>query len=351
MRNRTWTAAVIAAICSIFALTFALPAAFAADIPTAKGWDAFKAQKVKEGWQEIATGVLERKLGSGKVEHLGVGREGLAFNLTSMMQQLDNLKAEYASYPSEQLARTIDELALAIATARIELPGVPLLAQADFSRIAGPSCSSICYSATADAYPLTATQGVGAVASASFNSTCGYTGNTYAYAYARATLGTTTTIVSQADPKSGAAINSSASATVNGGSTPTTPCYSEANSYAQSSTLGISYSTSDTNSTCPAPINPTVTILGSTYEYFSGTGCRNVTWTSSVSPTGSYSYQWTYNGTPVGTASSYTRSVCSGNYTFTLGLTASNGTGSGSDTHTVLVEKEAVIPCAAIICP
>ncbi|HYH44631.1 MAG TPA: hypothetical protein VEG34_03035, partial [Thermoanaerobaculia bacterium] len=60
----------------------------------------------------------------------------------------------------------------------------------------------------------------------------------------------TTTILINSDPRSGTSVTSQAAAFVNGASVPGIPCYSEASADVQSSALGISYSTSDTNSDC-----------------------------------------------------------------------------------------------------
>ncbi len=307
--------------------------------------DKLKGKMTKEGWTEVADGVFERPLGENKVERLGYGREGFAWTVGELTRRLEFFQKERELYPSEKLDKMIGDLTMRLGKTRRALwnmdhegaPGLSSLAEA------AVSCGSICYSATADAYPLTASQGVAAVANASFNSACGYSGETYAYSYARATLGTTTTIHSQSDPDFGTSITSAASSTVNGGSVTGIPCYSEASSYAQSSALGISYSTSDTNSDCPVP-PCTVTITGTGYEYFSSSYCVSRTWSVSLSsgcpsPT---SYQWTYNGTVVGSGSTYTRTVCAGNYNFTLGVTVN---GAYSDTHPVTVVYEEPPPC------
>lgn len=301
-----------------------------------------KTKMAAEGWKQVAEGVFERERGEGKVEHLGYGREGLAWTVGKLTRQLEGLMREYESYPSEDLARIIDDLSVDIANARRELRSMPDGLSVMAEAVTGPSCSNICYGASADAFHLTTVQGVKAVADAKFNSSCGYSGTTSAYAYARATLNGTTNTVSQSDPDSGTNITSTATATANGGSVSGIPCYSEASASAASSALGISYSTSDTNSLCPVPATPpSVTINGSSWEYFYALGCRNVTWTSTVSNlTGPYTYQWTYNGTAVGTGSSYTRSVCPAHSSFTLGLTVTGSNGSASDTHYVDVYFE-----------
>ena len=301
-----------------------------------------KAKMAAAGWTQIAEGVFERERGEGKVEHLGYGREGLVWTIGKLTRQLEGLMREYENYPSEDLPRIIDDLSVDIAKAKRELRSTPKGMSVMTEAVTGASCSSICYSATADAFPLTAVQGVKAVAEAKFNSACGYSGTTSAYAYARATLSGTTNTVSQSDPDSGTNITSNATATANGGSVSGIPCYSEASASAASTALGISYSTSDTNNACPVPPTPpSVTINGSSFEYFYAFGCRNVTWTSTVANlTAPLSYQWKYNGTDVGTGSSYTRSVCPAHSSFTLDLAVTGSNGSASDSHYVEVYFE-----------
>ena len=148
---------------------------------------------------------------------------------------------------------------------------------------------------------------------------------------------------------SGTSITSSASSTVNGGSVPGIPCYSEALASADSTALGISYSTSDVNDgICPAP-QCTVTITGTSYEYFTGPGCVSRTWSVSRSSgcPAATSYQWTYNGTAVGTGSTYTRNVCAAGGSFDLGVTIN---GTFTDTHAVTVVFEFCECCNGQIC-
>ena len=319
-----------------------------------------RAKMKAEGWTEISEGVFERQMGPNKVEHLGYGKEGLLWTLGDLTRRHENLKKEYEKYPSEKLANIIEDLNLKIGKTRRELWNLErdrdrsarqskeLLSLGE--AVTGGSCGNICYSATADAYELTATQGVAAVADAKFNSTCGYSGDTYAYAYARATQGTTTTVVSQADPRTGTSVNSHAVASVNGGSVSGTPCYSEASAYAQSSALGIHYSTSDSNNSCPAPAC-TVTISGTSFEYFTSLGCVSRTWTASASGCTAYSYQWKKNGAVVGTNSStYTQNVCASGGSFTLDVTVNGG--AATDSHYVDVYYEYCECCdPRYICP
>lgn len=350
INRKCWTAAICLGL-----MTLLGGHRLSAAAPEKKQSDDAKAKMEAEGWKEISKGVFERQLGPNKVEHLGFGPEGLSWTIGKLNRQLSHLREEYEKYPSEKLATIIDDLALTMAKSRLELRR--MMMEEPSSRtveglssitgaVTGGSCSSICYSATADAYEQTTVQGVGAVANASFNSSCGHSGETYAYAFARATLNGTTTTITQQDPDSGTSITSSASAVVNGGNAPGIPCYSEASSYAQSSALGISYSTSDSNSECDAPVC-SVTINGTSYEYFYQPGCRTRTWTATLNGCSNPTYQWKINGTVVGTGSTYSRSICPSTASFNLQLTVNGVT----DDHWVEVVYEYCECCSGQICP
>jgi hypothetical protein len=188
---------------------------------------------------------------------------------------------------------------------------------------------------------------VGAIADAGFNSSCGYSGDTYAYAYARATLNGTTTTVTQEDPRTGASVTSHASATVNG----TADCSSTANSYAQSTALGISYTTSDSNSLCPVTASPlSATISGPTSVF--GMLCKTITWTANVSGgTSPYTYAWTIDGASAGTGASASRHYCNGYYTATVNLTVYDSASHNAAAPTFYTDIEIQQGCGGTPCP
>ncbi len=343
IRRKCWTAA----ICLGF-MTLLGGGRLSAAPPVKKQSDDAMAKMVAEGWKEVSKGVFERQLGRDKVEQLGFGQEGLEWTIGEMSRRLEHLRQEQEAYPSEKLAKIIDDLTTRIASTKRELWNLELNASEGMSsvtaNVAGGSCSSICYSATANAYGLTSAQGVAANAEAKFNSTCGYSGNTYAYAYARATQGTVTTTKTQEDPRTGTNVTSSVSASWNG----SLDCYSEAYASVSSSALGISYSTSTTNYSCP-PVPCSVTISGTTFESFYNYSCRSRTWTASVTNCTPSSYQWWDNGTPVSTGSTYTRYVCGYDASFNLEVTVN---GSAYDSHYVSVYTDVCEcgPCNGQIC-
>lgn len=331
----------ISALCLIGILGLHVSAAGAEE----ETWKQTKARLKAEGWKQVSDGMFERRRTETQVERLAYGREGLVWRIGELKGRLKALQEEYQRHPSEDLAKVIANLTTRIAAAREELRGTAD-GVSSVSAASTTGCSR-CYSATTNAYPLTSSQGVGAVADARFSSDCGNTGDTYAYAYARANLNGTTTTVTQEDPRSGSNATSHAAATVNG----SLDCYSEAYAATQSNALSIFYSTTDTNYSCPASTTPlSVTISGSTYEYFAGTSCRSVSWTAAGSGGSSpYTYYWYYNGSPMIGGSTYTRSVCSYDSSFQLRVVVTDSTGAtAEDYHDVTVYTEQM--CGEYIC-
>ncbi len=304
--NKTWTAALCLGLMTLVGGS-SLSAADKAITPTAE--QELQAKMKAQGWKEISKGVYERQRGANKFEHLGYGAEGLTWTIGELNRQIDTLMQEYLRYPSEDLYKTIDRLRLKVADSRRDLVNMKNLSISD--KYVETGCS-LCYSAVSDAYPLSGSsgQGVGAIADASFNSSCGYSGTTDAYAYARANnAGGTTTTLTMDDPHTGVAVTSHAAVTVNGVSN----CLSTTSASVISSTLGISYTTTDSNSTCPG--NPlTVLISGTSSTTISGTNCLTLTWTA-VPSGGStpYTYSWLIDGISGGTGSSASHTYCGAN--------------------------------------
>lgn len=301
--------------------------------PEGQPWAELKTRMGAEGWKEIAQGVFERRLGATKVEHVGFGREGLAWHIGKLTRQLEGMMLEYESYPSEDLAESIDNLSVFIARSKTGLRNMP---EGLSSATAASGCSGVVSGATADAYYRTDVQGVAAVADAWFSNTCGASGDTYARAYARATTNGTIMVQEQEDPDTGTSVASHASASTAGASFPGVPCYSVADSTALSYTLGVSHSVNDTNSLCPVPLAVSIT-SGPTAVPFTTTTCSNQTWgaaaSGGVSP---YTYAWYVNNSLVGTGSSYTRSVCYNHADFTLKVVATDANGATANSSRVI---------------
>jgi|SRR5215203_361600 len=289
-------------------------------------------QMLQEGWTKVAEGVLQRTEEGGPAETFTYGEEGMRWTARRLEARLGFLQSEYNAHPSEDLARVIESLKTELieldqnlrnGTAQAEVPSPDELT----------NCT-IQYGANASAYYRTGSDAPGAIASANanFSATCGQIGNTYAYAYARATSGTVTTIKSQEDPKySGTALSSAASVSVPGG----TDCYSEAYARAWSPMLNINYEVvPPSNYGCPIP-NPPLSawIDGPSEVYLDDyTPCQYVTWT--VYPSGGtpgYSYNWYINSAYQGSGSSLTKYYCQANQRLDVQATVSDSIGQSTN--------------------
>jgi hypothetical protein len=300
-------------------------------------------QLQREGWKIVKDGVLQRELRAGEVESFVFGVGGFTWKIQDLRRQLKKLQTELRANPTPELRKAIANHRKAIANSQRALA----LARAseesgeeiDLSKV---SCT-INFSYDATATYKTSVQGVTSTATASFGANCaGFTGQVYAYAFAKAWVnGAETTETVTDGPRSGANVSATATANRNGGS----PC--ESNSYGEMVSYSLnpsSYSKSASNYQCPAVVTgPAVTINGP--SYLGVEVCTTYTWTASVSGgTSPYTYQWTWNGAAVGTGSSYSRSYCPGvNYSYTtntLGLTVTDsGSRTGSASKSVEVER------------
>jgi hypothetical protein len=207
----------------------------------------------QDGWKQIQPGVMQRESDDGTVETLGYGSDGLRFKLAEMKAQLVFLRKEYALRPSVELRQAIRAHRAEIQRTQTALKKPDTagkLESASDALVAGTSCTAN-YDATVSVLPHAL--GASAKADAYFENGCGYVGEVYAHAYAKATtaaneIATTT----QSDPapntpRIGENVAASASASVNG----VTDCYSYAYSSVTNYDLGITYSQSGTSSTCP----------------------------------------------------------------------------------------------------
>jgi hypothetical protein len=400
-------------------------------------------QLQREGWKIVKDGVLQRELVRGEVESFVFGVPGFVWKIQDLQRQLRKLRVEFRANPTPELRKALANHRKAIANAEKALAIARVAEDSgkdiDLSKV---SCAiNFTYDASATKNPSAA--GVLANASATFNANCGFTGQVYAYAFAKTTVnGAETTDTVTDGPRSGANVSATASASRNGGA----PCESYAygemissglnpsswsksatnydctyapplnvavTSNAASTTIDLynsdcvtitwttsisggtspytstmflnsasqgtrttyskSYCNAGTNTSVTAAVSstvtdssspvqsksasaptitirshtvvssPTVTINGPTY--LGVDTCTTYTWTASVSGgTSPYTYQWTWNGTAVGTGSSYSRQYCPGiNYTYTthtVGLTVTDsGSRTGTASKTVNVER------------
>jgi hypothetical protein len=290
-------------------------------------------QMLQEGWTKVAEGVLQRT-SEGGPETFTYGEDGLRWTARRLEARLGFLQNEYNAHPSEDLARLIESIKAQLIDLDENLRDGT--AQAE---VASPDALTDCiiqYGAHANAYGLTGSQapGVGANADANYSTNCGQLGNTYAYAYARATSGTVTTTKIQEDPKyNGTSLSSAASATAPGN----TDCYSEAYARAWSPTLNINYEAGPYyNYSCP---NPPATLYNSVdgpYDVYTNdyTPCQYVTWTANASGgVPGYSYNWYIGGTYQGSGSTLTKRYCRLNGSVTVQAIAYDSIGQSASAY------------------
>jgi hypothetical protein len=303
------------------------------------------AQLQREGWKIVSDGLLQRELIPGEVESFAFGVPGFTWKVKDLQRQLQKLQAELRANPTPELRKAIANHRKAITNAQRALAlarnAEALGEEADLSKV---SCAiNFSYDATA-AKKLDA-QGVLANASATFGANCGFTGQVYAYAFAKAWYnGAETTQTVTDGPRSGANVSATASASRNGGP----PC--ESYGYGEMVSSGLnpsSWSKSATNTNCPsAPNPPTVTVTSNypsvidLYEY----DCVNITWTTNISGgTSPYVTTMYWNNSSVGNRTTYSPGwICNQQVNTTQTITvrsdvvdAASQTASGSQTTTI----------------
>jgi hypothetical protein len=273
-------------------------------------------QMLQEGWQKVADGVLQRTTDDRQTETFTYGEDGLRWTARRLEARLGFLQNEYNSHPSADLAGIIENIKAQLIDVDQSLKAG--LGQAEMPTGEDIAACTISYDAQASASALTSSQGTAASAYANYSSTCGQLGNTYAYAYARATSGTLTTTHIQEDPKYN---GTSLTSTGNVSSPGSTDCYSEAFARTWSPTLNIDYSVSQVNYSCPPPVSPfSVSASGPSDVYTDDyTPCQIVTWTATPSGgTSPYTYDWYIGGTYQASGSSLSRKYCGFNGSVTV---------------------------------
>lgn len=302
-------------ICSVLLLAMLVPGASALAQQEYRPADALD-RMMGEGWTPVAPGVLQRQGEGNRVETFAVGPEGLRWAVREVQSRLAFLRTQYQAHPTGDLRRAIRSLRGEIAKLRQDLAE----SQDEPLASAMEKCT-VSHGASADAFPLSSAAGAGANASAFFNTACAYDAETYAYAYARGTANGVINTVIQEVPRTGSNITSSATASVQG----TSNCLSEAYAYARYAPANIFHSVSDSNTSCTAP--PVASIDGPRQVDFDETTpeCQDPVWSATASGgTPSYSYKWFVDGVQVGTGSSYSRSVCWWDGSFSLSLTVTD---------------------------
>ena len=297
---------------------------------------------LQDGWQVVAPEVMRRELEDGRVETWAYGVRGLAWAVDLLTEELKVMEADYAVVPS-------DELWDAIQTHQEMLDGV----QGRLDQVVhgdGTSLQPMALQVPTGCdiswgYHAYANPGATAQANAYFSNTCGYVASTYAYAYVRNVISGVTNTKSQTDPSGpGTNISSYAYASLSGTAD---SCYSYASAYVDSDDFGF-FQETDVDYTCD-PL--TVYISGASYVYVP-LGCQTVTWTAHPSGgSGTYTnYAWTYNGSSVGSGSTYSRTFCATprwtHRSDSVGVTVTDSSShTASDTNSVSVELGPSDPC------
>jgi hypothetical protein len=325
-----------------------------------KSGDDTLAQLQQEGWRIVKDGVLQRELVPGEVESFVFGVPGFIWKIQDLQKQLRKLQAELKANPTPELRKAIANHRKAIANSQRALTIARASEESgeeiDLSKV---SCT-INFSYDATAGKKTDAQGLWSRASASFGANCGgFSGQAYAYAFAKTTVnGAQTTETVTDGPRSGANVSATAYASRNGGDACESYSFGEMVSYSLNPS---SYSKSATQSDCSIPAAPTVTVVSnqaSTINLY-GENCVSITWTTNISNGLSpYNTMMYYNSNSVGARTSYTKTICNGasDYTETItvraNVTDSAGrTGTGSQTITINHHYYYYDPCATVWCP
>lgn len=312
-------------------------------------------QLQREGWKIVKDGVLQRELVRGEVESFVFGVPGFVWKIQDLQRQLRKLRAEFRANPTPELRKAIanhrkaiqsSQRALALARAAEESGK-----EIDLSKV---SCAiNFTYDASATRNPSVA--GVLANASATFNANCGFTGQVYAYAFAKAWVnGAETTDTVTDGPRSGANVSATASASRNGGS----PCESYA--YGEMISSGLnpsSWSKSATNYQCSTPLNVTVTSNApSTTIDLYNSDCVTITWTTSISGgTSPYTSTMFLNSVSQGTRTTYSKSYCNAGTNTSVSaavsstVTDSGGQSKSASAPTITIRSHPVVTIAPTI--
>ncbi len=221
------------------------------NLPRASAQPQSMERMLQQDWQTVQDGVLQRDLGEGRVETYSYGEQGKRWRAQRLAKRIASLEREYRAYPSTRLAEILAAL-------KGELRQSKQILKSSSSSVSSGGIESTSAGLTAGCEPTVtlganaapqSTRVPGATASAhvSFQSPADCYGNTYAYAYSRATFGSTMNDDSQEDAQyDGTVLSASLSVSATG----STGCFSE--SYAQAWIQDRSYEASDANYACTA---------------------------------------------------------------------------------------------------
>jgi hypothetical protein len=340
---------LISAVVCLSMLTYARPGT--AQLQPLNTEPELVSQMLQEGWQKVAEGVLQRNGEGSQVETFTYGDEGLRWTARRLEGRLSHLQNEYSAHPDPKLAQVIESVKNELIQVDQNLKGGA--GQVEMVSPGEMSDCTISYGAHAYADPLTGNEGQGVKASADayFHNNCGFIGNSFSYAYSRATAGTVTTTKFQEDPKNNSTwIDSAAASTVSG----STDCFSEATARVSSSMLNIYYESYDANYSCPAPVYPPAVSISGPYDvYFDDYYyCDYITWYANVSGgTPGYSYAWYIDGSYQGSGTSVTQYHCGPSHGINVQLYVNDSagqSGSASFTTWVYYQRSCTSRCGCI---
>ena len=160
----------------------------------------------EEGWTEVREGVMRRDMGENRVQTFTFGKEGLRWTALRLAERISALERESSAHPSEQLTRILVTLKerLARTEALLQSGADPASTRQTTTGDLRSSVSQLTVGCQptvtmgASAGPQsTQVPGVTASANVSFQGSC--PGNTYTYAYSRATTQSTMSVQSRED--------------------------------------------------------------------------------------------------------------------------------------------------------
>lgn len=302
----------------------------------------------EDGWIQVAPNVFKRPHADGSIETLAYGKAGLEVVLEELQPRLAHLQARFERTNDPDLLDGIENLKRHIADTERELEiaesatnGTGAMDNLTPDDPINVGCTT---NITRVADARAGSSGPEASADASFSDTCNAYGDVFAHAEAEGDLGTDFRSATNTDDPPGAFGSSSADAFA--AVTADSNCYSYA--YAEVKVEDdtgslATYTQSDTNNEC-APLNvnikqtsPTTDTDNSHTIVLDCGACDGASW-SAITNLPASSYSWRWDGSVVGSASTYLRLICpTQEGTHTLRVTADSGTQTDVDSVSVEV--------------
>jgi hypothetical protein len=272
------------------------------------------AKMEQAGWKIVRDGVLRREPRAGEVETFVFGAGGFTWKLQDLRRQLQVLREEFKAHPTPELRRAIASHRKLIASTLERIERARAAEASGESGIPKTAGCTLSFNYDALASYKTDRQGTMASASADFNASpeCNFSGEVYAYAFAKTTVSGAPSTMTVADgPRSGSNVSATADANRNGGPL----CESHAYSEVTSNNLNpSSYSKTRSNDLCPSPNSapPQVSVTSDNENYVEiwEDECVWITWTANITGGSGYTSKMYRNGVLQGAGTSYSEEVC-----------------------------------------